>query len=440
MPWLLMGHVYLCLEGNYLQVQGQKNPSLLTFLIQVCTFFGHFFRTDTSIQNTERITFPDPVPNTVNLSEKAALLARDSSASSSTQGRSQPTFSSSDSDAHAENGASSFQRATSEDLDHPASLQIGREESLGSNDLSSLLLGMNVKTRHVLEEDDDSEGSTEHHGMIVMADACSEKGVSQLEHERVTDLERPLSKTHAAQTGRDREIAQLIEQLAQKSALLEQAEANAAQVAESKKRAGRELHELQTKLDEMVLSRDKALEQIQSALRKATSRAAEANERSKRELAEVHAKLEAREYELAAVRSRLTDTENGWAKTKAESAQSALQKATSRADEANERSQCACEQIGDYETKLAEVRAELEEKKLELEVVRLQLTDANDGWSKSNAKAEKLCAQKTAGPANSNEDGVTGGIMERMRAMEAQIASLRWSEKSFEMMECRNEG
>ena len=432
-----MGHVSLCLEGNYLQAQRQKNLSLLTFLIQVCTFFGHFIRTDTSIQNTERITFPDPKPNIVNLSEKATQLARDSAASSSTQERpQQPTISSSDSDAHAENGTSPFQRATSEDSDHPASLQIGRERSHGSNDLSSLLLGMNVKARHVLEEDDDSEGSTEHHGMIVMGDACSEKEISQLEHEHITDLERPLSKTHAAQTGWEREIAQLTEQLAQKSALLEQVEANAAQVAESKKRAGRELHELQAKLDESVLSRDKALEQIHSALRKATSHAAEAKEQHRRELAEVHAKLEARESELAAVRLRLTDAEDGWAKSKAESAQ----KATSRAAEANERSQCACEQIGEYETKLAEVRAEVEEKKSELEVVRLQLMDARDDWSKSNAKAEKSGAQNTAGPANANEDGVTGGIMERMRAMEAQIASLRWSEKSFEMVECRNEG
>ena len=49
-----------------------------------------------------------------------------------------------------------------------------------------------------------------------------------------------------------------------------------------------------------------------------------------------------------------------------EQAPSALQKAMPRAADSNERSQHACEQIGEYETKLAEVRAELEEKKFEL--------------------------------------------------------------------------
>ena len=100
-----------------------------------------------------------------------------------------------------------------------------------------------------------------------------------------------------------------------------------------------------------------------------------------------------------------------------EQAQSAPQNATFRAAEDNDRSQCACEQIGEYETKLAEVRAELEKKKSEREAVRLQLTDAKDGWAKSGEKADKLCAQNTAGPVNANEDGVADGIMERMRAM-----------------------
>jgi hypothetical protein len=145
-----------------------------------------------------------------------------------------------------------------------------------------------------------------------------------LEHERIVNLERRLSETLAAQSERDRHIAQLTDQLAQNSALLERAEANA---AEAKKHAGLELHERQAKLDELMLSRDehlRTLEQAQSALQKATSRTADGDERSQSasehetELAEVHAKLEARESELAAVRLRLTDAEDGWAKSKAE--------------------------------------------------------------------------------------------------------------------------
>jgi phage shock protein A len=92
-----------------------------------------------------------------------------------------------------------------------------------------------------------------------------------------------------------------------KNALLEQAEANAAEAKLV----------LQARLDELLLSRDQALEQAQSALQKAAFRAVEANERSQpaceheTELAEVHA-------ELATVRLRLTDAEDGWAKSKAE--------------------------------------------------------------------------------------------------------------------------
>ena len=87
----------------------------------------------------------------------------------------------------------------------------------------------------------------------VVPDTSSEKQVARLEHERIADLERQLSEILVAQTERDRYIVQLTEQLAQKCALLEQAEAN---VAETKKLAGVELRELQVKLDELMLSRD----------------------------------------------------------------------------------------------------------------------------------------------------------------------------------------
>ena len=158
--------------------------------------------------------------------------------------------------------------------------------------------------RHVPKEDDDGEGSTEHHAKLVAADAPFGKEIVRLEDGRLVELERQLSETLVANTQRDRHIAQLTDELALKSALLKQAEANA---AEEKKRAGLELRELQAKLDELLLSRDQgeanaaaekkhvgleqresqakldelllsrdhALGQAQSALQKATFRAAE---------------------------------------------------------------------------------------------------------------------------------------------------------------------
>ena len=248
---------------------------------------------------------------------------RESSAGPSTQGQpQQSTFSSSDSNVHTERGTSAFLEATRGELDHPtslAALQIALERIGGSIDLPLLLPGMDDKPRHV-EKDDDNECSTERHAKFVAPDASSEKEVPRSEPERIADLERQLSETLAAQTERDRRNAWLTDELAQKSALLEQAEAKA---AEAKKRARpeqREQAEALANLNKLLLSRDEALEQAkqaQGALKEATSRAAEANERSRRELAEVHAKLEARESELAAVRLRLTDAEDGWAKSKA---------------------------------------------------------------------------------------------------------------------------
>ena len=235
---------------------------------------------------------------------------------------------------------------------------ITRDRTPDPNDLPSLPPGINDKTRRVLGEEDDIEGSTEHHAKLVALDA-SEKEAARSEHERIADLERQLSEMLA-------ERAQLTDQLVQKSALLEQAEANAVQ---ARKRAGLEQRELHAKLDELLQSRDKSLEQAQNALQKA-------NERSQQELAEVHAKLEASESELTAVRLRLMDAEVGWAKSKAE------------------------------------------------------------------ADTLRAGTQAAAGlvTGNMDVDRVMWRLMERVRSVEAEMASLRGNEKSIGEMECRNEG
>ena len=182
-------------------------------------------------------------------------------------------------------------------------------------------------------------------------DAPSGKEISRSEDDRLIELERQLSEVKAE---RDQHIAQLTDDLALlKGALLEQAEANAAKVEKSEKRAGLELRKLQAKLDELLLSRDHALEQ------------------SQRELTEMRAELEASKSESAAFRLRLADTESG--------------------------------------------------------------------CSKCKTGADTNHTPTATGLANTDEDRVMHRLMERMRAMEAEMASLRGNEKSFEMMECRNE-
>ena len=292
-------------------------------------------------------------------------------------------------------------------MGRPALSQITHERNPNLNGLQSQPTGVDDKPRCFPQRDDDSESSTELLTKPVAPDTSSEREVVSLEHERLIELERQLLAMRAVQAESDRRIAQLTDQLVQKSALLGQAEANVAEAkkragleqrelqarlddlllsrdraeanaAEEKKRAGLERRELQAKLDELLLSRDQAPEQAQGALRKATFRAAEANERSQRELAEVYAKLEARESELAAVRLRLTDAEDGWAKSK-----------------------------------------------------------AGAGTSREAAAAG---TQAAAGLVNMDMDRVMWRLMERVRVVETEMASLRGNEKSMDSMECRNEG
>ena len=163
------------------------------------------------------------------------------------------------------------------------------------------------------------------------------------------------------------------------------------------------LRDTQARLDEFLLSRDQQIGQHE------------------RELAGVRAKLEANESELEAVRLRLVDAEKD---------------RTSLDELVVSRNQ----QVGQYENELTNMRAKLEAKESELEAVRLRLTDAEKGLTESKAEADTLRSQTATGSMNRDEDQVTRRLMERMRAIEAEVASKRWNEKSIEEMECRNKG
>ena len=243
--------------------------------------------------------------------------------------------------------------------------QITRERNTSLNGLPSRPTDSSGRPRRVLEEDDDGEGSTERHAKLV-ALAPSRKEIARLEDGRLVELERQLLETLVPKIERGRRIAQQTDELALKVALFKQVEAHVAEEKKSaelelralqakvdellpsrnqapeqaqsalqeatlhdllenseasaaavKKRAGLEQREREAKRDELLLSRDQALELARSTLQKTTISTAEANERNQREVPEVHAELEARE--LAAVRLLHADKEDGGAaKSKAE--------------------------------------------------------------------------------------------------------------------------
>ena len=360
--------------------------------------FCHFLWTALKFA-TEHLDCPKPESDAVDPSEKITELVRKSLEGSPARRQTNQSSSSSESsDAHAAHDASPF--ATPEELDHSTFQQITRKRNPSLNSLPSQRTSVDDKRRQVPQKDDNSEGSAEHLTKLVAPDTSSRKEVLRLEHERIVDLERQLSETLAE---RDRHIAQLTDQLAQNSALLKQTKANA---AEAKKRAGLDQRELRAKLDELLLSRDQAEEN-----------AAEEKKRAGLKQRELQDKLD----KLLLSRDQAL-----------EQAQSALQKATFRAAEANERSQ----------RELAELRAKLEARESELAAVRLQLTDAEDGWAKSRAEAgtSRTGTRAAAGPVNMDMDRVMWRLMERVRSVEAEMASLRGNEKGIEEMECRNEG
>jgi HSP90 family molecular chaperone len=208
--------------------------------------------------------------------------------------------------------------------------------------------------RRVPEEDDDGKGSTEYHANLV-ALAPSGKEIARLEDGGLIELERQLLETLLAKTKRDRRIAQLTDELVLKGALLEQVRADA---AEAKKRAGLELRTLQAKVDELLLSRDQALEQAQSALQEATFRAL----------------LEQAEASAAAGKKP----------------------------------------------------AGLEKRELQAKFDELL-----PAKSKAEADTSRVGTEAAAGAVNMDVDRVMTRLMERVRAVEAEMASLRGKGKSI---------
>ena len=317
-PWLLMERASLCL-GDIQKTHGQMRFPSFTFLIQVCTFC-QFIWTAFQVENTEHIKYPDPEPNAVNPNKTTIQLAQKLSTGPPTQEQPQYTTSSS-SEPH---GASHLQSAATAVSGSSVSLQITHERNPGPNGQPLELTGMNSKPRHI-PANDVSEGSMEYHAKFVAPHSSSESEVARLE------VERQLSVSLAVQTEPDHRIAQLSDELALKSALLEQAQANSAEAANraasplEQRDAG--LVDMQAKLHKLVVSHDQQVRQYE------------------KEFANMRAKLEAMESELEAVRLQLTDPEGGWTKSTPKADKLRRVTAGSLIDSNEERGVCELKEI-----------------------------------------------------------------------------------------------
>ena len=224
--------------------------------------------------------------------------------------------------------------------------------------------------------EDGVSGSREYHAKFAVPQSSSEGDVASLEYERFMQLERQLSALLIAQTERDQRIAQLTDELALKSSLLEQFKANA---AEGEGRARLELRENEDRLlaqTSLVKQRDAELVNIQPKLRDTEANFEESLlshdqqiRRYRAEVANVRAELEIKKSELEVKKSEL-EAQTSLVKQRDAvlvDMQSKLRNTGSNLDESLLSHD---QQIRRYRAELENVFAELEAKKSELEAVR----------------------------------------------------------------------
>lgn len=208
---------------------------------------------------------------------------------------------------------------------------------------------------------------------LAALEASSESDLGRLDRERLAELEQQLTTALTERALQERKVADLNDTLELKTTLLEQAETRASEAArhsdvltDSHSRTLREHtelqerhaeleaslrdhadrllsqasiveqreadhHHVQSQLEEATVSRDqhaRALEQTRTALQTAMARAIEVDEQNMRsretisqleaDVAELRGELESKTAEVDNLRSRLTDTENSWAKSREE--------------------------------------------------------------------------------------------------------------------------
>lgn len=117
-----------------------------------------------------------------------------------------------------------------------------------------------------------------------------------------------------------------------------------------------------------------------------------------------------------------------------EQARTALQAASSRAQEVDSQHQRARETIGQLEADLSELRGELEARTSEAESARARLADVENSWAKSREEADAFRALTTGSlgelldshrELKTDEDRLARGHAEKVHVIEMEAASLR---------------
>lgn len=243
----------------------------------------------------------------------------------------------------------------------------------------------------------------------------------RLERERVADLERHMSQLMNERWSQDRKITELNDSLALQTTLCEQAEARAADASKHVEMVD-EAHERTLARHSDLQDRHDALDtQLRDHADRLYSQTSTLEQREADELnlrAQVNELMQSRDQHLRAL----------------EQARTALQAASSRAEEVDIQYERAREQISTLVADLAELRGEIESRTAEVESVRARLTDVENSWSKSREEADAFRALTTGSlgelldshrDLKTDEDRLTRGHAEKLQALETESASLR---------------
>jgi chromosome segregation ATPase len=256
---------------------------------------------------------------------------------------------------------------------------------------------------------------------LAALESSSDSDLARLERERAVELERQLSTVMSQHQMQDRKLNELRDSLALQTTLLEQAEARAGDAA---KRADM-LEDSHGRTTERNVELQERLVTLEHSLRE------QANT-----LVSHTSLLEQKEADHMSLQSHLDGLEQSRDQhvRALDQARSALQAASSRAEEVDAQYQRAREQIGQLELDLAELRGDLEARTSEAESVRVRLADVENSWAKSREEADAFRALTTGSlgelldshrDLKTDEDRMARGHAERVQAIEAEASSLR---------------
>lgn len=256
---------------------------------------------------------------------------------------------------------------------------------------------------------------------LTALEASSEHDVAKVERERVADLERQLSVALSGQAERDRKIQELNDSLSLQITLLEQAEARA---DDASKRA-----------DTLAQSQDQHIDAHNSLRERHGKLEAKMRDTSDRLLSQTSL-IEQHEADYLKVQSQLDELlrEKDQHIHALTQTRTALDTASTRADEVDAQYARAREQIGQLEADVAELRGELETRTTEIEAARVRIADVENFWAKSREEADAFRAATTGSlgklldshhELRSDEDRLTRGYTEKINALQNEVSSLR---------------